>query len=274
MLDINKRKITSERVNLNLGLVEDLLEEMNFNILDDEEFELAIRQIDNRHIVESFNYLKSEGLDELLKDVLVNNKNNLLYSTEILINNRFHEYLMFVKRYNEDNEKDSIINDFLKINEYNRIKFRIDLFKFSYKNILSDIDIFLLTLFGKEFYHEYRKKYNKSNINTNNKSLRDLIVNTSENFRYYEKESSYTKVIDKDKFVNYLNTTIKSYIITLFRVFENENIIMDESLLYTFIYKMNYSKIRKFIYDIDNGNIEIKDIRREYKKYLPEKILI
>ncbi|QQO92859.1 hypothetical protein CPT_Madawaska_209 [Staphylococcus phage Madawaska] len=274
MLDINKRKITSERINLNLGLVEDLLEEMNFNILDDEEFELAIRQIDNRYIVESFNYLKSEGLDELLKDVLVNNKNNLLYSTESLINNRFHEYLTFVKRYNEDNEKDSIINDFLKINVYNRIEFRIDLFKFSYKNILSDIDIFLLILFGKEFYHEYRNKYNKSNINTNNKSLRNLIVNTSESFRYYENESSYNKVIDKDKFVDYLNTTVKSYIVTLFRVFENENIIMDESLLYTFIYKMNYSKIRKFIYDIDDGNIEIKDIRREYKKYLPEKILI
>lgn len=274
MLDINKRKITSESINLNLGLVEDLLEEMNFGILDDDHFGLAINQLENRHIVESFNYLKSEGLEELLEDVLVNNKSNLIYNTENLINNRFHDYMMFVKRYNEDNEKDSIINDLLKINEYNRIEFRIDLFKFSYKNILIDIDIFLLILFGKEFYYEYREKYNKYNINTNNKSLRNLIVNTSENFRYYENESSYNKVIDKDKFVDYLNTTIKSYIVTLFRVFEDENIIMDESLLYIFIYKMNYSKIRKFIYDIDDGNIEIKDIRREYKKYLPENILI
>ncbi|WRM43422.1 hypothetical protein [Staphylococcus phage LY01] len=274
MLDINKRKITSEKINLNLGLVEDLLEAMNFNILDDNHFILAISQLENRHIVESFNYLKSEGLEKLLEDILLNNKSYSVYNTENLISNRFHEYLMFVKKYNEDNEKDFIINDFLKINKYGRIEFRIDLFKFSYKSILIDIDIFLLTLFGKEFYHMYKGKYDKYNINTNNKSLRNLIINTSENFRYYENESDYNKVIDKDKFVEYLNTTIKNYIITLFRVFEDENIIMDESLLYTFIYKMNYSKIRKFIYDIDIGNIKIKDIRREYKEYLPKNILI
>lgn len=263
MLSLEKRKIISEMFYFNIGLTEDMIEEMGYGELDDDTFRLAINCLDNKHSVRCINYLNSNGQKELLKNVLQKSYSDNYFSKYNIIT-RYEEYKYFVNDYNKGDRR---VNDVMRTNYYyGRLELVIDLFKLYDRNTY-DIDFLLITLYGIDFYNKHKDTISGLNLSTNQPTLRNLVINTANKFH----ESGE---INKESFLNYINGEMKEYFEALFRIFNERNIMIDDDL-YLFIYKANYSKIRNFIHLIDKGEIEIySHILDEYEDYLPTKIMI
>lgn len=273
--------------NNNLYIYENIFNSTNFTDLSNDELGIVLSNNGIENIFTIYNYLKDIDMIKLFIDMCETSKklkdygNTFNYRIDFLKD--YNNFKKNIKSYNKDydNKGIHVINDLLKINQYNRIYFRINLFECisnydKKRSFELETKILILTLFGKDFLNKYYNLFDNENnyiLDTNkydNHSFKKLIKNIGRNFNYYDNDNNIK--FDLENFEIYLNNDIKPYIETIFELYEND-IIKDKKFMYKLLYKLNHSKVRKFVFDYYNQKIELDDIEKDYDRFIPKIIL-
>ncbi|QQO92594.1 hypothetical protein CPT_Machias_217 [Staphylococcus phage Machias] len=273
--------------NNNLYIYENIFNSTNFTDLSNDELKLVLSNNGIENIFTIYNYLKDIDMIKLFMDMCETSKkledygNTFNYRIDFLKD--YNNFKKNIKSYNKDydNKGIHVINDLLKINQYNRLSFRINLFECisnydKKRSFELETKILILTLFGKDFLNKYYNLFDNENNyildidKYDNHSFKRLIKNIGRNFNYYDNDNNIK--FDLENFETYLNNDVKPYIETIFELYEND-IIKDKRFMYKLIYKLNHSKVRKFVFDYYNQKIELDDIEKDYDRFIPKSIL-
>ncbi|WPH64253.1 hypothetical protein [Staphylococcus phage vB_StaM_PB50] len=272
--------------NNNLYIYENIFNSTNFTDLNNDELKLVLSNNGIDNIFTIYNYLKDIDMIKLFIDMCETSKkledygNTFNYRIDFLKD--YNNFKKNIKSYNKDydNKGVHVINDLLKVNQYNRLSFRINLFECisnydKKRSFELEVKILILTLFGKDFLNKYYNLFDNENNyildidKYDNHSFKRLIKNIGRNFNYHYDDNIK---FDLENFENYLNNDVKPYIETIFELYENDT-IKDKKFMYKLLYKLNHSKVRKFIFDYYNQKIELDDIEKDYDRFIPKNIL-
>ena len=273
--------------NNNLYIYENIFNSTNFTDLSNDELKLVLSNNGIDNIFTIYNYLKDIDMIKLFIDMCETSKkledygNTFNYRIDFLKD--YNNFKKNIKSYNKDydNKGVHVINNLLKVNQYNRLSFRINLFECisnydKKRSFELETKILILTLFGKDFLNKYYNLFDNENNyildidKYDNHSFKRLIKNIGRNFNYYDNDNNIK--FDLENFETYLNNDVKPYIETIFELYEND-IIKDKKFMYKLLYKLNHRKVRKFIFDYYNQKIELDDIEKDYDRFIPKNIL-
>lgn len=232
-----------------------IVKELNLHYMSEKEFTHFILNFDKiKNPVAVYNYLlKDKDTKNLFSKILFEYQNDKNYLSSLLnLEIAYENYERFIRIYNG---RENIINDFLSVNIYGTVDFDIDIFKAQNDNDCDitnnfvNIEIFLLTLFGLDFYKKHHNLvYGDGSGSDYN--LRRMIRNTIKLFTY-EKGNKVNR-FDKEAFVEYIEQELKPRVVKVLKHMYRRKYDNDDKI--KVLYKLNHKKVRDLIDKLDDEN--------------------